>query len=308
MAHPSINPAFIAMSDLHSIRPALDTPMLLGECPLWHVEHATLYWVDIPGKAVHSLTPSRGAHRSWPMPAEPGCIALSKDGLLVALRSGLVMLDTTTGEMTPVADAPYDTAKLRFNDGRCDAAGRLWVGTIYEPRDRQGATLFSVTHGVLHDHAQPATVSNGLGFSPDNRTLYRSDTTSHTIFAYDFDLASGTLGSRRVLREFSQDKSNNYGGRPDGAAVDSEGAYWCAMFEGGRLLRLSPQGDILREIALPVRCPTMLAFGGPDLRTLYITTGRNNRSEAEIAQYPLSGCLLTVDVDVPGLPEQHYIP
>ena len=282
--------------------------MLLGETPLWHAEQATLYWVDIPGKAVHALTPASGAHRSWPMPAEPGCIALSGDSLLVALRTGLVMLDTTTGHLAPVADAPYDTAKLRFNDGRCDAAGRFWVGTIYEPRDRQGATLFSVTHCVLHDHAQPATVSNGLGFSPDNRTLYRSDTTSHTIFAYDFDLQRGTLGARRVVREFSQDKNNNYGGRPDGAAVDSEGTYWCAMFEGGRLLRLSPQGEILREIALPVRCPTMLAFGGPDLRTLYITTARNNRSEAEIAQYPLSGYLLTVDVDVPGLPEQHYIP
>ena len=282
--------------------------MLLGETPLWHAEQATLYWVDIPGKAVHALTPASGAHRSWPMPAEPGCIALSGDSLLVALRTGLVMLDTTTGHLAPVAYAPYDTAKLRFNDGRCDAAGRFWVGTIYEPRDRQGATLFSVTHGVLHDHAQPATVSNGLGFSPDNRTLYRSDTTSHTIFAYDFDLQRGTLGARRVVREFSQDKNNNYGGRPDGAAVDSEGTYWCAMFEGGRLLRLSPQGEILREIALPVRCPTMLAFGGPDLRTLYITTARNNRSEAEIAQYPLSGYLLTVDVDVPGLPEQHYIP
>ncbi|HEY8026436.1 MAG TPA: SMP-30/gluconolactonase/LRE family protein [Burkholderiaceae bacterium] len=296
------------MSELHSIRPALDMPMLLGECPLWHVEHATLYWIDIPGMAVHSLVPASGAHRTWPMPTEPGAIALSQDKLLVALRSGLVMLDPQTGNMTPVADAPYDTTKLRFNDGRCDAAGRLWVGTIFEPRDRQGASLFSVTHGVVHDHDQPATVSNGLAFSPDNRTLYRSDTTSHTIFAYDYDLAAGKLGTRRVLREFSQDKSNNYGGRPDGAAVDSEGAYWCAMFEGGRLLRLSPEGEILREIALPARCPTMLAFGGPDLRTLYVTTARNKRSEAEVAQYPLSGCLLTLEVDVAGLPEQHYIP
>jgi len=296
------------MSVNQEIRAALETPMQLGESPVWHAAEQTLYWVDIHGKAVHSLRPGSGARRSWPMPSEPGCIAYcAGGGLLVALRSGLAFLDTASGSLTPVTDAPYDTAKLRFNDGRCDAAGRLWVGTIYQPRDHPGATLYSAERGVLHDHRQPTTVSNGLAFSPDHRTLYRSDTASHTVFAHPFDLASGQLGAQRVLREFSADKSNGYGGRPDGAAVDSEGAYWCAMFEGGRLLRLAPDGEILRELQLPARCPTMLAFGGPDLRTLYITTARANRPEAELAQYPLSGCLLTVDIDVAGLPEPAYI-
>ncbi len=296
------------MSTSNHIRAALDTPMLLGECPLWHGAEATLYWCDIPGKAVHSLTPATGKHRHWTMPNEPGCIALCEGGgLLVALRSGLAFLDTDSGQLTPFADAPYDTSKIRFNDGRCDAAGRLWVGSIFEPRDREGATLYRVTQGTLHDFEQPATVSNGLAFSPDNRTLYRSDTTSHTIFKYDFDLNSGDISNRRVLHTFSQDRANNYGGRPDGGAVDVEGAYWCAMMEGGKLLRISPEGEILREIALPVRCPTMLAFGGPDLRTLYITTSRNGRPEAELAQYPLSGCLLTMEIDVAGLPEPLYI-
>ncbi len=281
--------------------------MLLGECPLWHAGQQTLYWVDIPGKAVHSLHPASGKHRGWPMATEPGAIALCQEGILVALRTGLAMLDVESGGLTALADAPYDTAKLRYNDGRVDAAGRLWVGSIFEPRDRQGATLYSVTRGQLIDHEQPATVSNGLAFSPDNRTLYRSDTTSHTIFAYDFDLERGKLGARRVLREFSQTRDATYIGRPDGGTVDAEGAYWCAMMEGGRLLRLSPAGEILREIALPARCPTMLAFGGPDLRTLYITTSRNGRPEAELAQYPMSGCLLTMEVDVAGLPEHHYI-
>ncbi len=296
------------MSTSNHIRAALDTPMLLGETPLWHGAEATLYWVDIPGKAVHSLTPETGMHRHWTMPSEPGCIALCEGGgLLVPLRTGLAFLDTESGELTQFADAPYDTSKIRFNDGRCDAAGRLWVGSIFEPRDREGATLYRVTRGVLHDCEQPATVSNGLAFSPDNRTLYRSDTTSHTIFKYDFDLASGNIANRRVLHTFSQDRANNYGGRPDGGAVDVEGAYWCAMMEGGKLLRISPEGDILREIALPARCPTMLAFGGPDLRTLYITTSRNGRPEAELAQYPLSGCLLTMEIDVAGLPEPLYV-
>jgi sugar lactone lactonase YvrE len=287
---------------------SLGPPMEVGECPIWNVGEGALYWIDIDGKAVHRLHPASGAHQFCAMPSEPGCIAFCPGGVLVALRSGLAVLYSGSGALTPIAAPPYDTKKVRFNDGRCDAAGRLWVGTLYEPRDRQGASLYSVDHGLLRDHKKPATVSNGIAFSPDNRTLYRTDTTAHTITAYDFDLASGQLGASRVLHQFSTDKLNNYGGRPDGAAVDSEGAYWCAMFEGGRLLRLSPQGEILREIALPVRCPTMLAFGGPDLRTLYITTARKGRPEAELEQYPQSGCLFTVDVDVAGLPEYAYVP
>jgi sugar lactone lactonase YvrE len=281
--------------------------MLLGETPLWHGEQQTLYWVDIPGKAVHSLHPASGTHRTWPVASEPGAIALCEKGILLALRTGLAMLDVENGTVTALSDAPYDTAKLRYNDGRTDAAGRFWVGSIYEPRERPGATLYSITHGKLIDHEQPATVSNGLAFSPDNRTLYRSDTTSHTVFAYDFDLEHGKLGTRRVLREFSQTRDQTYLGRPDGGAVDSEGAYWCAMMEGGRLLRLSPEGEILRDLALPVRCPTMMAFGGPDLRTLYITSSRNGRPEAELAQYPMSGCLLSMRIDVAGLPEHQYL-
>src|SRR5207248_1977379 len=116
----------------------------------------------------------------------------------------------------------------------------------------------------------------GVAFSLDNLTMFHADTTSHRIFTYEFDLATGSVGEGKLFKQFSTDKANNYGGRPDGAAVDSEGAYWCAMMEGGRLLRFSPDGELLREIALPARCPTMMAFGGEDLRTLYITTGRNN--------------------------------
>lgn len=281
--------------------------MLLGECPIWHPLESALYWIDIDGQAVHRFHPKTETHQHWLMPSEPGCIAIHTDGgLLVALRSGLAILNTKSGELTPVSAAPYDPATTRFNDGRCDAAGRLWVGTIYEPRDQPNAALFCVEHDVLHDSGKRATVSNGVAFSPDNRTLYHSDTTSHQIRAYAFDLANTALGEARIVKQFSTDKTHNYGGRPDGAAVDSEGAYWCAMYEGGRLLRLSPDGEVLREVVLPVRCPTMMAFGADDLRTLYITTVSNKRSPAELEQYPLSGCVLRLHVDVPGLPEHFY--
>ena len=295
----------MAMETLHA---AFSTPMQVGECPLWHPVEAALYWIDIPGQAVHRLHPATGEHASWPMPSEPGCIARCvAGGLVVALRSGLVLLDTASGALSHLVDAPYDRSKLRFNDGRCDAAGRLWIGTIYEPRDQQLGSLFCVERGVIRDTAKAVTVSNGIAFSPDNRTLYHADTTAHRISAYTFDLASGSVGGGRVLKQFSTDKSHNYGGRPDGAAVDSEGAYWCAMFEGGRILRLSPAGEILDEIKLPLRCPTMVAFGGADLRTLYITSARHNRPEAELLQYPLSGCVLALRVEVVGRAEAAYI-
>ena len=284
--------------------------MLLGECPIWHAEESALYWVDIDGRAVHRFRPADQAHRLWTMPSEPGCIAVhGEGGLLVALRSGLARLDTFSGELTHLVDPPYDPATTRFNDGRCDAQGRLWVGTIYEPRDHPNAILYRFQQGILRDSGKRATVSNGVAFSPDGKTLYHSDTTSHQIRAYSLDIASGTLGDTRIVRQFPTDKTDpHYGGRPDGGAVDSEGAYWCAMYEGGRLLRLSPDNEILQEIPLPVRCPTMMAFGDDDLRTLYITTVSHKRSAAELEQYPLSGHVLRLRVDVAGLPEHFYRP
>lgn len=282
--------------------------MMLGESPLWHPREAVLYWIDIDGCAVHRLDPASGAREQWAMPSEPGCIAWCEaGGLLVATRKALLRLDTVNGALTELAPAPYDTSKLRFNDGRCDRAGRLWVGTIYEPRDRQGGTLFCVEQGRFRDTGNAVTVSNGVAFSPDQGTLYHADTTAHRISAYQLDHITAKLGPAKVFQEFSTDRqAPDYGGRPDGAAVDSEGAYWCAMFEGARLLRFSAAGELLREIALPVRCPTMLAFGGPDLRTLYITSARHNRPEAELAQYPLSGHVLALPIDVAGLPEPGY--
>lgn len=286
----------------------LDTPMLLGESPLWHPDEAALYWIDIAGHAVHRFHPAQGTHRCWPVPSEPGCIARCADGgLIVAMRSRIAMLDTESGALTTIADAPYDSSAIRFNDGRCDAAGRLWIGTLCDARDRPSGALYCVERGVIRNAGNPVTVSNGLAFSVDNRTLYHGDTTAHRIMAYDFDLDDGRLNNGRLFKQFSMDRSGVYGGRPDGAAVDSENAYWCAMYEGGRLLRIAPNGDVLQEISLPVRCPTMVAFGDDDLRTLYITTVRHNRPEAELRQQPCSGYMLSMRVDVPGRAEPAYI-
>ena len=288
---------------------AFNMPMQLGESPLWHPREHRLYWIDIDGRAVHRLDPQNNMHqvlgRCHRNPAQlPG---RQPAAWCVACAPGLAMLDTDSGTLSMFADA-LRPGRERFNDGRCDAAGRFWVGTIYEPRDRPEARLYVLDHGMLRDSGKRATVSNGVAFSPDNRTLYHSDTTSHCITAYDYDVATGAIENGMLLHRFSTERGAGYGGRPDGAAVDSEGNYWCAMYEGGRLLQLAPTGAILREILLPVRCPTMMAFGGSDLRTLYITTVSNKRSAEELAACPLSGCLLSLRVDVPGQAEHPYLP
>ena len=289
------------------VRVAVALHSELGESPMWHPREQRLYWCDIAGKRLNRHDAKRGVVDHWEFDSEPASCAPCLDGtLLLAMRDGLWRFDPARGERTRLAAPPYDPAKERFNDGKCDPHGRFWVGTIYEPRDPALAALYCWDRGELQRKADGITVSNGLAWSPDGRTMYWSDTKAHTVHALDFDLASGSLSNRRVFAGFAPKRAGQdlalYGGRPDGAAVDAEGAYWVAMFEGQRVLRLSPDGQVLREVRLPVRCPTMPCFGDADLRTLYITTSREKRPPAELAAQPLAGCVLSLRVDVPGLP------
>jgi sugar lactone lactonase YvrE len=281
-------------------------PDLLGESPLWHPGEGVLYWCDIPGRRLHRYDPHGDRHRQWDLDAEPGCIVPLADGaLLMPCRDGLWRFDVNQGRRERVAPPPYDPAGERFNDGKADPQGRLWVGTI-DDRKQPRAALYRWDGTAFARMVDGATTSNGLAWSPDGRTMYWSDTPRHEVFAFDVDAATGRLERRRRFATFEpRDPSQpieRYGGRPDGAAVDVEGAYWVAMFEGARIVRLSPAGDVLREVALPVRCPTMPCFGGPDLRTLYVTTASANRPPQELAHTPLAGRVLRLRVDVPGLP------
>ena len=282
-------------------------PDLLGESPLWHPGEQLLYWCDIPGHTLNRFDPASGTHREWSFDTDVGsCAPLNDGGLLLALRDGLVRFDPGSGKSYPLAEAPYDPAHERFNDGKADPKGRFWVGTIYEPRDPPRAALYRFGAGRLDKMAGDITVSNGLAWSPDARTMYWADTKAHRVDALDFDVGDGSLSRRRAFLQFppktpTQDLAR-YGGRPDGAAVDVEGGYWVAMFEGARVLRFSADGTLSREIPLPVRCPTMPCFGGPDLKTLYITTAREKRPADELAREPLAGRVLQLRVDVAGLP------
>ena len=302
-----------------SLIQALPVPAsLLGESPCWHPSEQVLYWCDIPGQQLHRFEPRTGAHRHWSFEVEPSCCAPLQDGgLLLAMRDGLWRFDTesdidsesSSAGRSLLVEAPYDRQRQRFNDGKADAHGRFWVGTLDERREPQAA-LYRCADGQLQRMAAGITVSNALAWSPDGATMYWADTRAHRVHAFDVDVASGSLSRQRVFAQFSPRVAgppldadlDSYGGRPDGAAVDVEGAYWLAMFEGSRLLRMAPDGGVLAELKLPVRCPTMPCFGGHDLRTLYITTSRENRPAAELARQPLAGCVLQLRVAVPGLP------
>ncbi len=283
-------------------------PSLLGESPLWHPLEQVLYWCDIPGQALNRFDPATGKRKRWPLDSDVACVApLSDGGLLLALRRGLIRFDPASGNSAPLdVPLPYDPATERFNDGKADAQGRFWVGTLYEPRDPALASLYCLTDNTLTRMASGITVSNGLAWTPDGRTMLWADTKAHVIHAFDFDAAQGTLSKQRVFAQFAPRDTDQplsaYGGRPDGAAMDVEGGCWVAMFEGARVVRLASDGSITHEIKLPVRCPTMPCFGGPDLKTLYITTARDKRPADELAEESLAGCVLHTRVDVAGLP------
>ncbi|MBV8500903.1 MAG: SMP-30/gluconolactonase/LRE family protein [Paucibacter sp.] len=289
-----------------NINAAHPIPAELGESPLWSVAEQCLYYVDIPGRELRRFDPASGELKRWPTESEPGSIALLEGGgLLLAQRAGLYKVDTATGAQTRIAEPPYDPAKQRFNDGKPDAAGRFWVGTIDDART-PSAHLYRYAVDKFETMAGGITTSNGLAWSPDGRTQYWTDTKAHEIYRFDFDITTGTLGERKLFARFKPraagESLESYGGRPDGAAVDVEGCYWVALFEGQRVLRLAPGGEIVQELRLPVRCATMVAFGGPDLRTLYITTAREKRPAEELAAQPLAGQLLQLRVEVAGLP------
>jgi sugar lactone lactonase YvrE len=311
--------------------PLKDSLCQLGESPFWHPTEQSLYWLDIPGRTV--LRARLGAAREgidaeavverWPLPSEPGCMAPARrGGLVIALREGIHRARTWGGALELLAPAAHDVRTLRFNDGKCDTLGRFWAGTLNEARDGATAALYCLDARPDRPVGAPrfarmaggATTANGLAFSPDDRTMYWADTPAHRVRAWDWDAGANVLARERAFARFpakpaawaSQAGQLPYAGRPDGAAVDSRGDYWVAMFEGAQVQRLAPGGERLEAIALPAQCPTMPCFGGPDLRTLYVTTAMSGRPAAELARLPDSGRVLARRVQTPGLPVRFF--
>lgn len=289
----------------------------LGESPFWHPHEQMLYWVDIPGKQVLRANTYMGSVETWDLPAEPGCIApVAGGGLVLALRDTILRAASWGAPLQRIAKLDINPATNRANDGKCDTLGRFWVGTMDETRQQKNAGLYCVdarAPGAPRVDCKVGpnaglTTANALAFSADNRTLYWGDTSQHSVWAWDFDVASGAMANQRTFISVPAKPSGwqpldaGYGGRADGAAVDVQGNYWVAMYEGQRVCQFAPDGTLLVSLPTPLLCPTMVCLGGEDLKTLFVTSAGLQRSAAEQAAYPLSGCVLSTRVAVAGLP------
>jgi sugar lactone lactonase YvrE len=281
---------------------ALKIKASLGECPRWDEREQLLYWLDINAGQLHRLNPATGIDSFLQFDEEIGCFALREQGgFVLAMRTGFYTIDGWTNERTFIADPEIGMEKNRFNDGRCDEKGRLFAGSVYPPKDHGGASIYSLSpNGKVTCWIKGLLTANGIAFSPDNKTFYYADTPSHAVTRCDFDLDSGAVRNCSVFHQFPLGN-----GRPDGAAVDSEGYYWTALYEGGRVVRIDPLGNIVQEIKVPAKCPTMVAFGGADLKTLYITSV-GSRSDEELEVYPYSGSIFSVRLAVAGRVENRF--
>ena len=279
---------------------------LLGECPLWSDLDERLYWVDIEGEAIHRYDPATNVDEQRVVPGRPGSIALTPDAgrLLVALEQGLAFFDWETGSCERWILLEPEGTGNRLNDGRCDPAGRFWVGSMFDPTSAMRST------GLLHrvsPNGDAATVRsaigvpNGLAFSPDGATMYFADTPRTTVWAYDYDPASGDAVNERVFLDFG-----DLPGRPDGACVDEDGCYWIACVYGWTVLRVTPDGAIDRRIELPVEKPTMPAFGGPGLATLFVTSIGQGGSGPSAPGQRDPGGLFAIETGVRGLAEPRF--
>jgi sugar lactone lactonase YvrE len=278
---------------------ALRGKALLGESPVWSVKEQAMYWVDIHRPSVLRTDFSTGQTTEWPMPTNVGSIGLRDGGLVAAMRTGFVLLDLNGKIVKTLAEPIAGTKDLRFNDGRVDRRGRFWAGTVQEKRVPGLAALYRLdADGHAREMQSGFTVANGSSWSPDGKIMYFADSWVRKIYAYDFDVDAGSIANRRVFAEFGENE-----GIPDGAAVDTDGCYWIAHFDGGRVTRYTPRGKIDRVIEMPVIRPTSCCFGGPDLRTLYITSASFNLSEDQLRAFPLSGSIFVLDPGAQGLPE-----
>lgn len=283
-------------------QPLFDYVGHLPECPTWSAEEGCLYWTDIPEQEIHRYHLASASHDVIQFPEEVGCFALrEKDGFIVAMRSG-IYLTRRTGLIThKVCDNPSNPELARFNDGGTDPWGRFYAGTFWAPGDYQGALLCRIDNDLTpHIIQHGIQGANGLAFSPDGRWMYTSDSPHATIYRTPLD-DKHEPGTREVFKHFAPGD-----GLPDGAAIDTEGCYWTALYDGGRVIRLSPEGVLLADYPLPVPNPTMVCFGGEEMKTLFITTTCENMDAQARADSPLSGAIFTLHVPVAGMAKSSF--
>jgi sugar lactone lactonase YvrE len=297
----------------HEIKPTtvevecvLKTKAIIGEGPVWSVKEQRLYWVDIPEKKIHVFDPESGSNKTFELPDMVTSATPRKTGgLILTLRKSVAYFDPATQKLDVLPDPEQDKPGNRFNDGKCDRQGRLWAGTMGDVDwDAPVGSLYRFDPGgKLSRMEEGVCCSNGLGWSPDSKTLYFAESFRYQIHAYDFDPATGAIANRRLFASVGDAKCGAF---PDGLTVDAEGFVWSAQPVFGRLVRYDPKGAIERIIELPVSRGTSCMFGGKDLDVLYIPTMRGTLSDAQLAEEPLAGSLLALRPGVKGIAEAPF--
>jgi sugar lactone lactonase YvrE len=286
------------------IRLFADARNQLGEGPLWCPERQCLWWIDVASPALLRAAEGEAQVSSWSLPKPPGSIArIDADRLVIAFRSGLALAQAPDWTPQWTHPAAAELGEERFNDGKVDRAGRYWLGTMDRKLKAPLGALYCLDGASMRQADKGFILSNGIGWSPDNRVLYFSDTFARCIHAYDFDLERGTVANRRVFVQFEDGP-----GGPDGLTVDAEGFVWSVVFERSAVHRYRPDGALDQVLRLPVSRPTSCTFGGADLRTLYITSARIGLDADALESEPWAGGVLAVDLPCQGLPEPRYRP
>ncbi len=276
-----------------------ERPSLLGEGPCWDPARQGLLWVDIEQQVVCLFDPASGTNKMWNIGSEVGFAVPTTSGDIVCgTRDGIVRLDTDSGDVDHVVDPETDMPRNRFNDGKCDPQGRLWAGTLSD--DRQPvASLYRIDGNFQVDRVvERVTVSNGMAWSRDHRTMYYIDSQTFRVDAFDFDADSGSISNRRPVINIPEDY-----GKPDGMTIDVDGMLWVALFRGHCVTRWNPEtAEMLARVEVPVANVTSCCFGGHDLDTLYITSARAGLDEESLEEQPLAGSLFSVQPGVTGMP------
>ena len=276
-------------------RLVVDAGCALGEGPHWHAAEQALYWVDIELKRVHRWHPGAARHDIWALPVRPSALAETATGFAVATADGLARFDPRSGLLEPGPAIEPDRPGNRSNDGKVGPDGAFWVGTMAAGGEGTSGALYRITADGITRALDGIGIANTLAWAPDGRAFYLADSAKGVIWRMAFDPRDGRLGERAVFVEVTD------GPEPDGSAMDVEGGLWNAQWDGARVVRYAADGRVDRVIDLPVSRPTSCAFGGPDRRTLYITSARQGLSEMELARQP-AGAVFALDVGIAGCP------
>ena len=282
----------------------VDEHALVGEGPLWDEEEQVLYWVDILSSKLFIYDPASGENRTLDVGQHVGTVVTrASGGLMLAVREGFASFDLETQELTLIANPEAHVTGNRFNDGKCDPAGRFWAGTMAYENPKDSGSLYRLdTDLSVHKMFGGVAISNGIVWSLDHTTMYYVDTLRKNVRAWDYDNETGDIANERAIINVPEEA-----GMPDGMAIDSEGMLWVAHYGGARVSRWNPgSGELLEEIPLPVTQVTACAFGGPDLATLFITSAAQELDAEELARQPLAGGLFAIETPYRGVPSFRF--